>query len=585
VKLLLFSDLHLDASFAWAGQQLAWRRHNAARNALRRVAALAVELGADALCCGGDLYEQERVRPDTGEFLRETFAELRPLPVLIAPGNHDWYGPSSLYRSVEWTGNVHVFEEAILRPVALADGFTLWGGAHYGSISTQGFLDRFQVGRGGVNVALFHGSEQGDLQFQETGKPPLAPFYADQIPQSGLRHALLGHFHAPRDAVHYTYPGNPEPLGFGEMGDRGAVLVTVADDGTITRERFGVSHSTLCDVTVELDDVADDREVLQRVADRIAGLSGIVRVTLTGDIEPGFDINLTALRRVAAHLEALVARVDLVNVPCDPHAKDQPHTKDDGQARRGRQARDEARSEGITDGRRRTGVIDSRSRDQRPTPDNGPRVFILASVRLYREGLAQCLAGTQSISVVGESADPVSALRTIMDVRPDVVLVDLGMDDGLRVARRIRDHLPGTRVVALAVSGVSSDIISLAEAGVSAFVTRNQTLGDLVGTVVRTGRGEVVCPPAVVAGLLDGLATKAREGESAPTAPYGQLTTRERQIAALIEAGMSNKEIGRMLSIALPTVKNHVHSVLRKLQVEHRFQAANKFRSLAEPPH
>jgi DNA-binding NarL/FixJ family response regulator len=172
-----------------------------------------------------------------------------------------------------------------------------------------------------------------------------------------------------------------------------------------------------------------------------------------------------------------------------------------------------------------------------------------------------------------------------MDVRPDVVLIDLGMDDGLRIARKIRDHLPGTRVVALAVSGVSSDIISLAEAGISAFVTRNETLGDLVGTVVRTGRGEVVCPPTVVAGLLDGLAAKARGGESATTAPYGRLTTRERQITALIEAGMSNKEIARMLSIALPTVKNHVHSVLRKLEVEHRFQAAHKFRSLADPPH
>ncbi len=93
MKLLLFSDLHLDASFAWAGQQLAWRKQDALRNALRRVASLAVELDVDALCCGGDLYEQERLRPDTGQFLRKTFAELRPLPVFLAPGNHDWFGP------------------------------------------------------------------------------------------------------------------------------------------------------------------------------------------------------------------------------------------------------------------------------------------------------------------------------------------------------------------------------------------------------------------------------------------------------------------------------------------------------------
>src|SRR5512135_2213063 len=98
MRLLLFSDLHLDASFAWAGRQLALMRQGALRDALRRVGTLAVELGVDALCCGGDLYEQERLRPDTAEFLRETFAELRPLPVFLAPGNHDWYGRSSLYQ-------------------------------------------------------------------------------------------------------------------------------------------------------------------------------------------------------------------------------------------------------------------------------------------------------------------------------------------------------------------------------------------------------------------------------------------------------------------------------------------------------
>ena len=153
-----------------------------------------------------------------------------------------------------------------------------------------------------------------------------------------------------------------------------------------------------------------------------------------------------------------------------------------------------------------------------------------------------------------------------------------------RVARRIRDELPGTRVIALAVSGLSSDVISWAEAGISAFVTRDQTLADLAATVVRTGQGEVVCPAAVVAGLLNGLAAKARDEAGATPETYGQLTTRERQIAALIEAGMSNKEIARLLSIALPTVKNHVHNVLQKLEVEHRFQAASKFRSAADRP-
>ena len=240
------------------------------------------------------------------------------------------------------------------------------------------------------------------------------------------------------------------------------------------------------------------------------------------------------------------------------------------------------RPPGLYDSRLLT--IEDRPPDQRVSSDHHSRVFILASVKMYREGLTQCLGRTGSISVVGESADPASALTAITDIRPDVVLLDLGMDDGPRVACKIRDDLPGTRVVALAVSGLSSDVISWAQAGISAFVTQDQTLSELVATVLRTSQGEVVCPQTVVAGLLDGLAAKARERAPAMTDLHGRLTAREEQIAALMEAGMSNKEIGRVLSISLSTVKNHVHSVLCKLGVEHRFQAGRKFRSLGDLP-
>lgn len=109
----------------------------------------------DALTCGGDLYEQDRFTPDTAEFLRCTFAELHPLPVFLAPGNHDWFGSSSLYHQMTWTPNVHVFHEATLIPVPLADGITLWGAGHQAPANTRGFFeDGFQVDRGGVHVAL-----------------------------------------------------------------------------------------------------------------------------------------------------------------------------------------------------------------------------------------------------------------------------------------------------------------------------------------------------------------------------------------------------------------------------------------------
>src|SRR5438094_8787816 len=120
MRLLLFSDLHLDSAFAWLGvdRPLARQRRQALRDALVHVAQLAARVKADVLLCGGDLYENDRATPDTAAFLQNLFGELQPLPVYIAPGNHDWYGPDSLYSQVAWTSNVHVFKESRLQPIS-----------------------------------------------------------------------------------------------------------------------------------------------------------------------------------------------------------------------------------------------------------------------------------------------------------------------------------------------------------------------------------------------------------------------------------------------------------------------------------
>jgi DNA-binding NarL/FixJ family response regulator len=212
------------------------------------------------------------------------------------------------------------------------------------------------------------------------------------------------------------------------------------------------------------------------------------------------------------------------------------------------------------------------SRDQHPAV----RVFILATVRLYREGLSRCLADVPSLSVVGDSADTATALEVIEDLQPDVVLIDIGMAHGPPLARQIRQNMAGARVIALAVSDASTDAMSWAGAGVVGYITRDQAIEDLVTTVERAARGEVVCPHRVVASLLDGLAAQARDDAPWRDDRLERLSAREAEILTLIEAGMSNKEMARKLSISLSTVKNHVHSVLRKLEVPHRFDAARR---------
>jgi DNA repair protein SbcD/Mre11 len=318
VRLLIFSDLHLDTPFTWAGRELARVRRQALRQTLSRICELAETEAVDAVLCAGDLYEHDRFTPDTRAFLRETFARLSPRPVLLAPGNHDWYGPPSLYRQGDWSANVHIFTEPRLVPVELASGLTLWGAAHCAPANTDGFFDGgFHVDRDGVNLALFHGSERADYSWQEEGKAPHAPFSAAQIPAAGIAHAFCGHFHAPKDAGWHTYPGNPDPLTFGETGDRGAVVADVGDDGTVSRTRHSVAVSQVHDRVVDLTGVTHSGEVRERVAAEVKGLEGVVRITLSGEVEPEVDVRLAEVDAGWDHLDGLVARRGAITVAYD----------------------------------------------------------------------------------------------------------------------------------------------------------------------------------------------------------------------------------------------------------------------------
>ena len=308
MKLLHFADLHLDAPFAWASSEAARLRRRNRRQALTRILELASIEGCDVILAAGDLFELDRVRPDTLEFLRSAFAEVG-IPVYVAPGNHDWLSPRSPYRTVRWSPNVHIFASDRLEPVTLEDGLTLWGAAHRAPANTANFFAGFRPGRGGMHIAVAHASERTALPWQELGKQPHAPFEAAELDEAGLHHAFLGHYHVPRDAERHTYPGNPDPLEFGETGQRGAVLATLSADGTIGRERRSVAVSEVHDLTVTLLGAAHGEEVAEAVARVLSGLNGFVRLTLAGEVAASLELDLADLRRLGDHLDALALRV------------------------------------------------------------------------------------------------------------------------------------------------------------------------------------------------------------------------------------------------------------------------------------
>jgi exonuclease SbcD len=311
MRLLHFADLHLDAPFAWARPETARLRRRNRRETLTRILQVADDEAVDAILCAGDLFEHERFTPDTVAFLRESFART-DRPIYLAPGNHDWYSSRSPYALEDWSPNVHIFAEARLTPIELADGLTLWGAAHRAPANTPPFFADFRPDRAGVHLAVAHASERSALPYQEPDKELHAPFDAEELDAAGIDHAFLGHYHVARDRDRHTYPGNPDPLAFGESDGRGVVLATVAADGSVTRDRRNAAVSQVHEVSVELDGCLHVDDLRDRVSQAIAGLSGSVRVTLNGEVPADLPIEPRALSALGDHLDGLVVRAGAI---------------------------------------------------------------------------------------------------------------------------------------------------------------------------------------------------------------------------------------------------------------------------------
>jgi two-component system nitrate/nitrite response regulator NarL len=199
-------------------------------------------------------------------------------------------------------------------------------------------------------------------------------------------------------------------------------------------------------------------------------------------------------------------------------------------------------------------------------------VVVVAGIPLYREGMALALGHGGRVQVLGTAAGSQEALSRVRDLQPDVVLVDVAMDDGFDTVRALREATPKARVVALALSETEADVIACAEAGASGYVPRGGTVDDLETMVESVARGEIECSPRIAASLLRRVGALAAELRG--PSPNASLTARELEVAELLDKGLTNKEIAQQLSPAVPTVKNHVHSILDKLQVRRRAEAA-----------
>jgi two-component system nitrate/nitrite response regulator NarL len=201
-------------------------------------------------------------------------------------------------------------------------------------------------------------------------------------------------------------------------------------------------------------------------------------------------------------------------------------------------------------------------------------VVLIDDHGLCRVGLADLLEQRAGIKILGTTGNPDEAVRLVRDKRPDLVILDLRMvpTDGLSLLNRIRAEGCETPAMILTMSDSQEDLARAFRAGVRGYLLKDMDPDDVIDSIRRVGRGEVVVAPMMAAKLVDLLL---------PAPPCNsrddymkQLTEREREILKYLARGKSNKAIAQALAISHDTVKLHVRHILAKLGFTSRVEAA-----------
>lgn len=200
------------------------------------------------------------------------------------------------------------------------------------------------------------------------------------------------------------------------------------------------------------------------------------------------------------------------------------------------------------------------------------RVFLLDDHEIVRRGLIELINAEADMEVVGEAGTAADAIGRIGATTPDVAVLDYQLPDGngVEVCREVRDRYPNIACLMLTAFSDDDALFSAIMAGARGYVLKQIRGNDLVDSVRRVARGEQLLDATLTARVLDRLRTPPEQEVD----PLASLSPQERQILALIAEGLTNRQIGDRMFLAEKTVKNYVSSVLTKLGMERRTEAA-----------
>jgi len=232
-------------------------------------------------------------------------------------------------------------------------------------------------------------------------------------------------------------------------------------------------------------------------------------------------------------------------------------------------------------------VLDSKKRLRRSWVDNNLTgegreakisVFIVDKQVIFRQGLVQILSGYRDIKVVGDSAFLSDVYEQIESLPPDVIMIDIDMPSlsGLGMVRQIVNRCPGVSVVVLSPNPDDDQLFQAIKSGASAFINKDATIDDLVGTLRRASQKEypinenLLQRPSAAKKVLNLFQNMALKNMGSLMTPLSQ---REIEILKYVAEGNPNKRIAGVLNISEQTIKNHITSIMRKLNANDRTHA------------
>ena len=204
------------------------------------------------------------------------------------------------------------------------------------------------------------------------------------------------------------------------------------------------------------------------------------------------------------------------------------------------------------------------------------RILLVEDNRILRDGIKALIDKQSDLRVVGSTGGNHDTLEQTRNLKPHVVLLDLGLrnTNGVRVVTTVAKELPQTKIIGMGLIPSQLDIVEFVEAGAAGFILKDATVEDVLGTIRAVARGIKILPPLLTESLFTHVVNHALRNGKGKLPNAVRMTKREREIIVLIAEAMSNKEIAERLNLSTHTVKSHIHNILEKLALHSRLEIA-----------